>query len=99
MDGATFRKIAHAKHKTAKIKYPPYRVHGYGAQVYENGLYEGYWEDDKAKGKGIFHYAEGDTYNGEWLNDYPHGFGSYVDKDGAVYHGNWANDLKHGEGK
>ena len=43
--------------------------HGYGAQVYENGLYEGYWEDDKAKGKGIFYYAEGDTYDGEWLND------------------------------
>ena len=43
---------------------------GYGIQTWPDGAwYEGYWDNDKANGKGIFYHVDGDIYNGDWVND------------------------------
>jgi len=38
-------------------------------------VYEGYWKEDKANGRGRLIHADGDIYDGYWKNDKAHGFG------------------------
>ena len=38
-------------------------------------MYEGWWMDNKANGKGRIIHVDGDVYDGTWLNDKAHGFG------------------------
>lgn len=74
--------------------------HGRGSQNWNDGsLYEGYWENDKASGKGRLIHANGDVYEGEWKNDRANGIGIYIHNDGAKYEGAWENDKQHGLGK
>ena len=40
--------------------------HGYGIGYYENGTYEGMWENDKKHGKGKYTFKNGDIYIGEF---------------------------------
>lgn len=35
----------------------------------DGAKYEGYWQNDKAHGKGKFYHVEGDVYDGEWKCD------------------------------
>ena len=43
---------------------------GYGIQKWVDGaVYEGYWFENKASGKGTFWHAEGDIYVGEFRAD------------------------------
>ena len=46
-------------------------------------MYEGYWKDNKANGKGRLIHADGDVYNGFWKDDKAHGQGIYSHLDGA----------------
>jgi hypothetical protein len=32
-------------------------------------IYEGYWKNNKAHGKGKFIHIDGDIYDGDWVND------------------------------
>lgn len=74
--------------------------HGFGVQTWQDGAkYEGFWENDKAKGRGRFNHVEGDVYDGEWDNDKAHGFGIYQHFNGSVYMGNWQEDKQHGYGE
>jgi hypothetical protein len=50
-------------------------------------VYEGYWKDDMANGRGRLVHADVDYYIGQWLNDKAHGQGTYVHADGAEYCG------------
>jgi len=59
-------------------------------------LYEGWWMDNKANGKGRLIHADGDVYDGQWLDDKAHGFGVYCHLDGAKYEGYWEEDKQHG---
>jgi len=73
--------------------------HGRGIQVWVDGsLYEGYWSNDKASGKGRLFHADGDVYEGEWRDDKAHGLGTYTHSDGASYKGGWDQDKQHGFG-
>jgi hypothetical protein len=38
-------------------------------------LYQGYWLNNKANGRGRLIYANGDVYEGEWKDDKKHGNG------------------------
>lgn len=47
---------------------------GEGIQTWADGsLYEGYWKNDKANGRGRLIHADGDVYEGEWKDDKAHG--------------------------
>ena len=46
--------------------------------VWKDGsIYEGYWFNDKATGKGRLIHADGDVYSGEWKEDKADGYGIY----------------------
>jgi len=49
----------------------------------DGSMYEGYWMDNKANGKGRLIHADGDVYNGFWKDDKAHGQGIYSHLDGA----------------
>ena len=49
----------------------------------KGSVYEGYWQNDKACGKGKLVHADGDVYEGEWLNDKANGEGRYIHNNGA----------------
>jgi hypothetical protein len=41
-----------------------------GAHIWKDGsIYEGYWRNNQANGKGRMVHADGDYYIGEWLDD------------------------------
>jgi len=71
--------------------------HGYGVQVWSDGsMYQGYWKNDKANGKGRLIHADGDIYEGDWKDDKAHGKGVYKHTDGAEYNGDWREDKQDG---
>ena len=35
----------------------------------DGSIYEGYWLDNMAHGKGRLIHSDGDVYEGDWLND------------------------------
>jgi len=35
----------------------------------DGSSYEGYWQNDRANGNGLFVHPNGATYNGSWEND------------------------------
>lgn len=61
-------------------------------------VYEGYWKNDKANGRGRLIHADKDIYVGDWLEDKAHGYGIYIHADGAKYEGFWEDDKQHGKG-
>ena len=72
---------------------------GKGVQEWTDGTYyEGYWDNDKANGKGRLIHANGNVYEGDWKDDNKHGRGVFIYADGAKYEGTWEYDKKHGKG-
>ena len=35
----------------------------------DGDIYEGYWINDKAQGKGTYSHANGAYYHGDWVDD------------------------------
>jgi hypothetical protein len=51
-------------------------------------FYEGYWKDDMANGKGVFHQQDGGHYEGDFMNDKFHGYGKFTTADkNLIYEG------------
>ena len=74
--------------------------HGRGIQIWPDGsYYKGYWENNKAEGKGEFFHSTGDFYDGDWHNNKRDGKGVYHSKNGMEYIGKWKDDLQEGEGE
>jgi len=74
--------------------------HGRGIQIWPDGsYYKGYWENNKAEGKGEFIHSTGDIYIGNWHNNKRYGKGVYQSKIGLQYNGYWKNDKLEGKGK
>ena len=42
------------------------------------GEYQGYWENDRRHGEGIFTYLNGDTYSGWWRFGNKEGKGTFT---------------------
>ena len=77
-----------------------FQRYGRGIQIYpDNSYYKGYWENNKAEGKGEFYHKLGDIYIGNWHDNKRHGKGIYKSKNGMSYDGYWINDKPDGEGK
>ena len=73
--------------------------HGRGIQIWPDGsYYKGYWDNNKAEGKGEFYHSSGDKYIGTWHNNKRDGKGIYTSKKGITYNGEWKNDKQEGEG-
>jgi hypothetical protein len=51
---------------------------GYGKLSWPDGsFFEGYWEDGKADGRGVFRTSEGEILEGEWKKDVASGLGVF----------------------
>lgn len=53
--------------------------------MFIGAIYEGYWSNDMANGKGRLIHADGDVYEGDWVEDKANGYGFYLHKEGASY--------------
>lgn len=71
---------------------------GYGKDVYDNGFYEGQFENELRHGKGKYCWESGTVYEGDWVNDLKHGYGIYAASWGR-YEGLWKDDHRFGNGK
>ena len=73
---------------------------GRGIQTWKYGKkYIGYFENDKACGKGKIFFENGDIYDGEMSNNEPNGKGIFINKNGEKYEGLFKNGKKDGKGK
>ncbi len=74
---------------------------GLGALVTANGasLYQGWFKEGKANGKGRKILAEErEVYIGDFVDNLRQGEGTAYGQDGTSYSGSWLNDLRHGRG-
>ena len=62
------------------------------------GEYQGYWENDRRHGEGVFVYKNGDTYSGWWRFGQKEGKGTFTSKaTGMKMTGDWKNgQMTHG---
>ena len=66
---------------------------GVGLCIYQSGnMYEGFWENNQAKGEGRYIMQNKDYYEGEFDNDRMHGKGIMYCANGEVKEGEWNND-------
>ena len=74
--------------------------HGRGIQIWPDGsYYKGYWENNKAEGKGEFIHSSGNSYKGDWKDNKRGGYGVYISQKGMKYTGYWKEDKQDGKGK
>lgn len=66
--------------------------------MYRNGVYFGYWRENKRNGIGIHWYNDNSFYLGEWCNDMYNGAGILRQANGNRYEGFWKDNMKHDEG-
>tara|TARA_B100001741_G_C16419625_1_gene535543 strand:- start:151 stop:873 length:723 start_codon:yes stop_codon:yes gene_type:complete len=63
------------------------------------GVYEGYFNDGLADGKGVWTWPDGDKYIGSFAFQYRNGEGTYIWSDGNKYEGNFVYGFPEGEGQ
>ena len=61
----------------------------------DGSIYEGYWKNDMANGKGRLIHDDGDVYEGDWINDKKNGNGVYIRADLSKFEGNWFDDQQN----
>ncbi|EER00095.1 conserved hypothetical protein [Perkinsus marinus ATCC 50983] len=74
---------------------------GKATAKYSNGdVYEGYFDDGKKAGDGVYTHGNGDVYEGSYKEGKRHGVGRYTmgDAGGGYYHGSFAKGLYDGKG-
>eukprot|EP01016_Furgasonia_blochmanni_P003201 TRINITY_DN11255_c0_g1_i5.p1 TRINITY_DN11255_c0_g1~~TRINITY_DN11255_c0_g1_i5.p1 ORF type:complete len:621 (-),score=70.11 TRINITY_DN11255_c0_g1_i5:256-2076(-) len=74
------------------------KLEGKGHAEQEDGVYDGYYLNNKEHGKGIKIYKDGSSYDGEWKDGYAQGRGTFKSFDGSVYIGEFERGLKQGRG-
>ena len=73
--------------------------HGYGKVSFATGdSFEGFWQDGKKCGQGLYRFRNGGSYLGEFLDDLSHGKGVRVYSSGNYYDGMFLAGKKHGIG-
>jgi len=76
------------------------RRSGYGKITHFNGdTYEGYWEDDKPHGKGVYNWKDWGRYEGDFNKGAISGNGKRIYSSGNVYIGEFTNGKKQGRGE
>jgi hypothetical protein len=71
---------------------------GQGVFTWSGGQYSGQWVDDRAVGKGVLVFKNGDRYEGEVVDSVPHGPGLMKYASGDTYRGAFTNGKAHGLG-
>ena len=71
---------------------------GQGECTWEEGTYEGQWQNDKPNGQGTYILSDGDKYVGQLKDAEWHGQGTMYYADGRKYVGQWKDGLLHGQG-
>jgi hypothetical protein len=72
---------------------------GYGVAIFPDGSkYQGFYSEDKMKGKGRLININGDYYEGEFINNKANINGKLVSKMGGTYVGEFLDGEKHGTG-
>lgn len=78
---------------------------GQGKMKYDNGVYEGEWQNDKKNGRGTYTWNDGKKYEGAYADDVRSGegvFSGWVDLTNGysgTYYGKSENDQFNGYGK
>lgn len=73
--------------------------HGFGKVVYFGGdSYEGYWENDRPEGLGLYSWKIGGRYKGNFSKGSMSGLGTRVYNSGNYYVGMFLNGKKNGQG-
>lgn len=74
--------------------------HGYGKITFFGGdTYEGFWENDRPHGEGLYIWKIGGKYLGEFTKGNISGVGKRVYPSGNYYVGEFLNGKKHGKGE
>lgn len=74
--------------------------HGYGKITYFGGdTYEGYWDNDKPHGQGLYTWKIGGRYLGSFVKGNISGQGQRIYPSGNFYTGEFLNNKKHGKGE
>ncbi len=71
---------------------------GHGTFIWGDGKYTGDWVDDRAVGKGILDFKNGNHYEGDVIDSVPHGSGLMKYASGDSYRGVFTNGKAHGLG-
>lgn len=77
---------------------------GQGTMTYNNGIYDGEWQNDKKNGKGTYTWNDGKKYDGAYVDDVRSGsgiFSNWVDLTNGysgTYYGESKNDQFDGYG-
>ena len=73
---------------------------GKGKCVWDLGVYEGQWVNDRFHGQGSMYWGDGDgeEYVGQWKDGKMDGQGTMTYADGRKYVGQWKDGMCHGQG-
>ena len=67
--------------------------------ITDEGVYKGYFKDNKLEGFGEFSWYSGKNYIGEWSENLMHGKGKLVYPNKDVYEGEFFKGVRQGQGK
>lgn len=69
---------------------------GWGKYTYNNGYYDGFWENGLKQGYGVYGWTNGDKYFGYWYKDKMSDFGQTQFINGNEYVGSYLEGKYHG---
>jgi hypothetical protein len=71
---------------------------GWGKWQYEAGYYDGFWENGKRHGYGLYRWDGVGKYIGNWENDSMNGYGAYIADNNDNVVGEYRNGKLNGRG-
>ena len=82
--------LRNKKHGIGRMSYMKKIAGEDGDKSIPDGEYNGFWENGRRHGEGVFQYKNGDMYSGWWKHGEKEGTGSYVFKStGMKLFGEW----------
>ena len=73
-------------------------LNGWGKWQYESGHYDGFWENGKRQGYGLFKWEDSSKYIGAWYNGNMDGYGVYIAENEDNIIGEYKNSQLNGLG-